>query len=152
MTPLRKIVLLCFVLILAGGCTSTSVSTGGLEAKNLKFSGSQDAKDERSDSKFKKGEKVFVLFDIEGFKQADDDNVWVQEDLDVAGPDGKSIMKRENLLELHQKAPKGTNTMNAHNDITLPDAAGPGEYKVTISLRDKVGGGTSTNTTTFTVE
>jgi len=153
MTPLRKLVVLCFVLLLAGGCTtSSSVSTGGLEAKNMKFSASKDAKDERSDARFKKGETVYVLFDVNGFKQADDDNIWVQQDLDVTGPDGKSVLKKENILDMHEKAPKGADNLNANNEIKLPDAAGPGAYKVTISLRDKIGNGTSTNTTNFTVE
>lgn len=134
------------------GCTgvTTSVSTGGLGTEELHFA-AKEGGPEVSDKKFKKGDVVWMEFKITGFKQAEDDNVWVQEDIDVTGPDGKSIVKKENLLDLHQKAPKGADNVSASNNISLPKDSLPGAYNVKISLRDKVGGGSSTVNTGFEV-
>ena len=142
---------LVVVSLMGAGCTvTTSVSTGGLGAEELHFA-TKEGGPEVSDKKFKKGEVVWMEFKVTGFKQADDDNVWVQEDIDVTGPDGKSVLKKENLLDLHQKAPKGANNVSASNNITLPKGSPVGAYNVKISLRDKVGGGSSTVNTAFEV-
>lgn len=138
--------------LFGAGCTgvTTSVSTGGLGTEDLHFATKENGP-EVSDKRFKKGEVVWMEFKITGFKQADDDNVWVQEDLDVIGPDGKSILKKENLLDFHEKAPKGAGNVSASNNITLPKDSAPGAYNVKISLRDKVGGGSATVNTGFEV-
>lgn len=75
-----------------------------------------------------------------------------QEDLDVSGPDGKSILHKENILDLHQKTDKGADNVHATNDITLPKPPAAGTYALKITLRDKIGNGTQTNNSTFVVE
>ena len=154
MTLTNKLGLLCCAgMLWAVGCqnVTTTVSTGELKADNMKMAASKGG-EERSNRTFKKGETVWVSFDIKGFKQADDGNIWVQEDIDVTAPDGKSILHKDNVLDFHQKADKGADNLQANNDITLPQAAGPGSYAVKISLRDKIGSGTSTVNSTFTEE
>lgn len=150
MTAGRMLAMLCLALIVATGCTSTSVSTGGLKTENLKFAAAKDGP-VKSDRKFKKSEPVWILFDVQGFQQKDDDTVQVQQDLEVTGPDGKSILKKENILDVNQKFPRGTNNLNANNEVTLPKDAPVGDYKAVISLRDKVGGGTATLTESFSI-
>jgi hypothetical protein len=144
--------LVCLMMLLAGGCSSSTSSSGtGLRADDLKMAAEKNGAN-RGDHKFKKGEVVWLQFKVMGFKQADDGNVWVQQDLDVTAPDGKNILHKDNILDFHQVAPKGADSVDASNDITLPPGAPSGEYKVSIALRDKVWGGNATSNFSFTVE
>jgi hypothetical protein len=154
MKQLRNAALACLALLIfiAGGCTfSTSTTTTGLKADDIEMA-AEKAGAARSDHKFKKGETVWLRFNIEGFKQAADNDVWVQQDLDVTAPDGKNILHKDNILDLHQKAEKGASNVTATNEISLPATSAAGEYKVKVTLRDKIGEGTATHNFTFTVE
>lgn len=151
-TRMQKICMIFLGVLLATGCTvTTTTGTGTLRSDNVKMGTSKDGED-RSDHKFKKGETVWLAFDIKGFKQADDGDVWVQEDLDVTAPDGKSILHKENILDLHQKADKGAANVHATNEISLPKPPVAGTYTLKITLRDKIGNGTQTSNSTFVVE
>lgn len=77
-TTMQRLCVMLLGVLLASGCTmTTSVGTGGLKADNMKMSAAKDGED-RSNHTFKKGEVVWVAFDIKGFKQADDGDVWVR--------------------------------------------------------------------------
>ena len=151
-----KQLLVCTVAlacIATAGCdfVTTTISTGGLSVSDTKMSLAKGGADVSS-RKFKKDGPIFVQFTVKGIKQSDDDQVWIQQDLLLVGPDGKEVLKKENMLDMHEKAPKGTNLGNFSNTIDLPNNAVVGQYKVTLSVRDKVSGGTATTNLAFTAE
>ena len=61
-------------------------------------------------------------------------------------------MSKENMVELHAMAAKGSNLAKFNNALTLPEDAPLGAYKASIKVRDKNSGGTASTTVTFTVE
>lgn len=85
---------------------------------------------------------------VKGIKQADDSQIWVQQDLAVNGPNGGAVLNKENMVDLHSKAPAGTNQVTFNNDLNLP----VGAYEATISVHDKISGGITKTTLKFTVE
>jgi hypothetical protein len=143
--------MLASVLIFIAGCDNVTVSQGGLSVEDPIMSVSENGP-AAADRKFQKGVPIFIKLTVKGIKQADDTQVWVQQDLAVNGPDGKSVLNKENMVDLHSKAPEGTNQVTLNNDLTLPADAPAGAYEATVSVRDKVSGGTTKTTLKFTVE
>ncbi|MEW6279522.1 MAG: hypothetical protein AB1758_12915 [Candidatus Eremiobacterota bacterium] len=153
--PRTPLAVLAAILVawLATGCTvTTSTSTGGLSVNDFKFSAEGPDGESRSDAKFKAGETVYTIFEVTGFKQGDDKKVTLEEDLKVTGPDGKAIIEQDGISLLDQSYDQAVDTVSAHNKLTLPESAPSGEYKVTMKLKDKVGGGTTTHNSKFTWE
>jgi hypothetical protein len=148
---LRNTLAAAATLLLMTGCTvTTSTSTGSLSAENLRYSGTADASGVRSDATFKPGEVVYILFDVKGFKTDDKGQCHVQEDLLVKAPDGSEVLNKKNILDFTGE-PKGADSLNLNNDITLPPGAPAGKYSVTISLRDVVSSGTVNQNSGFTI-
>ncbi len=113
-------------------------ASGALKVANFTFAESPEGP-AREDKKFMVGEEVFLVFDVQGFKQGDDKTVWVQEDLLVTDPEGKVVLEKENLLDLKGEADEGADNVNANNKITLEESDLTGTYKVNLTIRDKVG-------------
>jgi len=83
---------------------------------------------------FQPGEKLYILFDVDGY--TDKDGItWIQEDLSVRYPDDSLGLKLENINDFKQKVVK-TGPIRFENNITLPDSAKPGRYAISITLRD----------------
>ena len=143
-------VMLASVFVFFAGCDNVSVSKSGLSVVDVRMALSKDGP-AVTDRKFKKDERIFVSFTVKGIKQADDDQIWIQQDLAINGPDGKPVFSKENLLDMHSKAVKGANEGTFHNDLVLPDDAPVGAYEAVIKIRDKNSGGTSDTTQKFMV-
>ena len=143
--------MLASVFIFLAGCDNVSVSKGSLSADDVIMSVSENGP-AAADRKFQRGVPIFIKLTVKGIKQADDSQVWVQQDLAVNGPNGGAVLNKENMVDLHSKAPAGTNQVTLNNDLNLPADAPVGAYEATISVRDKISGGTTKTTLKFTVE
>ncbi len=121
-------------------------NAGELKVSNAHFSAS-DKGEAREDKTFKKGEVVWLFFDLEGFKTDKDDMFWVQEDLTVLDPEGNPVLQKENILDAKDK--KGDlKSLPIHNDITIKEPV-EGTYKINMTLRDKQGNQTTQFEDTF---
>lgn len=143
--------MLALALLFTAGCDSVTVSSGGLSVDDVGMALNEN-RPAVTDRKFQRGVPTFILFTIKGIKQADDDQVWIQQDLAVDGPDGKSVLSKENMLEIHAKADKGSNLAKFNNKLTPPEDAPVGTYKASIKVLDKNSGGRASTTLTFTIE
>ena len=143
--------LLASVFILTAGCDNVAVSKGGLSVDDVIMSVSENGP-AATGNKFQRGVPIFIKLTVKDIKQADDAQVWVQQDLEVKGPDGAAVLNKENMVDLHSKAPEGTNLVTVKNDLSLPADAPVGAYEASISVRDKISGGTTKTTIKFTVE
>ena len=142
---------LASAFVFSAGCDNVTVSKGGLSVADVSMALNQEGP-AVTERKFKRGVPTFILFTITGIKQADDDQVWVQQDLAVEGPDGKNVFSKENMVDLHSKADKGSNQATFNNKLTLPEDTPLGAYTASIKVRDKISGGTTSTTLKFTLE
>ena len=134
LSPSFKINFLPAIEIDKGAVSSKTSAYGILSVGQFKFA-EGDPENERKPAIFKPGEKVFIVFSINGGKEVDD-KVWLQEDLIVRYPDGTTGLKLENLIDFNEKLPKKS-PVEMTNNIALPPDAVPGRYTVSIIIRDK---------------
>lgn len=142
---------LASAFMFSAGCDNVTVSKGALSVSDVSMALNQEGP-AVADRKFKRGVPTFILFTVTGIKQADDNQVWVQQDLAVEGPDGKTVFSKENMLDLNSKADKGTNQATFNNKLTLPEDALLGAYTASINVRDKISSGTTSTKLKFTLE
>jgi hypothetical protein len=137
----------------SGGGDQPAQSGGGdVKVANFTFAEGDNRESARDSKQFQAGEVVFLVFDIQDFKQDKDGTVWVQEDLKVTDPEGNVILDNKNLLDLKDKGEPGTDNVSAHNKITLEPGNPPGTYRVSMIVRDKIGGQETTFEEEFEVQ
>lgn len=125
-------------------------NAGTLAVTEFKFTESEGGA-EVPDKKFEMGKKVFMQFGVEGFKQKDDKTVWLQEDLTVINPENEPILQQENLVDLNDKNTEDVKTVPFTNNVELKEGQPAGTYKVSMTIRDKVGNQTKQFEETFEV-
>ena len=124
-------------LKMAGFAGVSTKPIGNLTVGQFSFAaGSPDQK--RKPSIFEPGEKVYLVFNIDGFA-IEDGKAWIQEDLLVRYPDDSIGLKLENVIDFHETVTK-EGPVELSNNIVLPANALPGRYTVTMTLRDKNSG------------
>lgn len=85
---------------------------------------------------FKPGDKLFMIFEIIGYKK-DGRRVWLEEDLLVRYPDDSVGLKLEKINEFNQEI-EGSGPIRFENNIVIPEGAELGRYTITITVRDKL--------------
>jgi hypothetical protein len=99
---------------------------------------------------FKGGTTFYLSFSVVDFIKGRQGVVWLEEDLQVTGPDGGVLewvssfgeVKKfdyKNYWEINKKMPENVREIPVNNLITLPPNPAEGEYKILIILRDKIG-------------
>lgn len=104
-----------------------------LTIKNFRFAAG-DPESVRSPSIFRPGERLFLVFDVDGFTLKDG-QAWIQEDLSVRYPDDTVGLKLENINDFKEKLEQG-GPVRFENNVALPAGAKAGRYTVTITVRD----------------
>jgi hypothetical protein len=125
-------------------------NAGSLDVTNLKFTDGEGGP-ENSGKKYKLGDKVFMQFELVGFKQEADKTVWLQEDITVLNPEGEPILQQENLVDLKDKNNNDMKSAPFTNNVELKPDQPAGTYKVNMTLRDKIGNQTKQVEETFEV-
>jgi hypothetical protein len=146
-TPARSILVPCLILVLtlplAGTLVSCSgsdrITSYGLSVEDLVVSREKGGPPAKPRA-FGAGDKIYIRFSLSDFTLDSQGNLWIQEDLVLADPDGVPAFSRQNLLNDRVPAPEGT-TVPVNNTITLFDTVKPGKYTIQINVRDKIGGG-----------
>lgn len=122
---------------MAGFAGVNNKPMANLSVQQFSFAaGSPDQK--RKPSIFEPGEKVYLVFNVDGFK-TDDGKAWIQEDLLVRYPDDSIGLKLENVIDFHETVTK-EGPIEFSNNVALPPNALSGRYTVTMTLRDKNSG------------
>ncbi len=98
------------------------------------FFAAGDPETKRRPSIFEPGERLFLIFNVDGYTQQEG-AVWLQEDLAVRYPDDSLGLKLENINDFKQTV-ENPGPIRFENNIALPASAQPGRYTVTITLRD----------------
>lgn len=106
-----------------------------LSIKNFTFAEGEASYTQKSLS-FRPGDKLFMLFEVNGYKK-DGSRVWLEEDLLVRYPDDSVGLKLEKINEFNQEI-HGAGPIRFENNIMIPQDAEPGRYTVTITVRDKI--------------
>jgi hypothetical protein len=99
----------------------------------------------RSAAKVLPGDNLFLCFDIEGVTLNDEGKVRYGIGLDVADPRGKDIFKRDPGKQ-EVTATLGGKSVPAFVNLSVGTQQPPGEYTLTVTVHDLVGGGKQTLT------
>jgi hypothetical protein len=112
-------------------------------------SGSLEAVD---DGVFNQGDVVhMVLVNVRGFQAGEDGRHWYDMDVVITGPDGNVVLSGQDVLGEtgHVALPDGVASTPYANMRSA--GAPPGKYTFTITIRDKIGGGSATATREFVI-
>jgi hypothetical protein len=108
---------------------------------------------EVTDGKYTLGDKVyFVLLKVGKFEKGKDGLNWFDMDLQVSGPDGKVVLEKKALLGNAGHAALADDTAGSPYAIfsTTPKLPA-GAYSVKLTIYDKVGKGSASETRTVTL-
>lgn len=119
-----------------------------IEVRNFRFA-ANEPNNFRVPPTFSAGETVYLVFELVGYAKQER-KVWLQEDLSITYPDGSVGLRQNNIVDYHQVV-KGSGPIEFTNNITLPQNANPGEYQVSIIIRDKFGRSEADETNRFYV-
>jgi hypothetical protein len=148
--------LLIFCLVLSLGlfltsCSDKRIIALGLEADNFVISHTEDGPAAKP-LKFSPGDVIYIHFLLKDYELDAQGMVWIQEDIVMTDSDGNRVIVEGNIINDRVTPPEGVESIPIKNKITLFDTAVPGDYKIEINVRDKIGGGTVNITTQITVE
>ncbi len=112
-----------------------------------------DGKMVACDGKFRRGEKVhLVLRSVGPFQAGPDGRHWFDLDMNVAGPGGQTVLDQKNLLG--EKGHVKLDDATAESPYGIFESAvgmKPGDYKMTLTIRDRIGGPEATVVQSFTL-
>ncbi|MCK4870743.1 MAG: hypothetical protein KAS93_06510 [Gammaproteobacteria bacterium] len=106
------------------------------------------------DKTFKRGERIYyVLLNVGKFKKDAQGLNWFDMNVQVKGPDGKIIMAKENLLgDKGHIALANDIARTPHGIFVTTQKLQPGSYTIKITIFDKIGKGSASKSTTFTLQ
>ena len=84
------------------------------------------------------GDKVFLRFEVGGAAVSDQQMIWLQQDLELLGPDGQRVFMRKNISGIKQKVSVEIDWVTLNNAAKLQQGLETGTYKLVIHLRDKI--------------
>ena len=142
--------MLCLGLCLAS-CTDERIIALGLEVDDFVISHAEDGPAAKP-SQFSPGDVIYIQFLLTDYELDAQGMVWIQEDIVMSDADGNRVIVEGNIINDRVTPPEGADSIPIKNKITLFDTAVPGDYKIEINVRDKIGGGTVHISTEITVE
>jgi hypothetical protein len=99
----------------------------------------------RGDNVYKPGQVVHLAFEVGGAAVRQRDKlVWLQQDLEVQGPDGAQVFRRDNISGVKQKVQVQVDWITLNNQVKIRGDWPNGSYRLIIHLRDKVAGTSAT--------
>ena len=143
-------------LFTIGGCKVETTKSLGLSAKDAVFAEVNEAGKlvPVTDSVFERGDKIaLVMMEVKTFKLGEDGKHWMDMDMEVTGPDGEVVLSGEGIfgekghIVLQNgiaKNPYGTFPSTLDNE--------PGEYRIKVTIKDRVGGGSVSKSKALTLE
>lgn len=145
---MNKLALIIVMLtFLVSGCGSPAPKNIALN--NLILSETKDVSG-NIQNVFKDLATIYLSFEVTDFTRKKDGIVWIQEDVQLTGPDGKVLewssslgeVKKfaiQNYLDINKKLTKKIKVIPLSNTLTLPSGLASGEYKLLVTIRDKIG-------------
>ena len=145
-----------FCLILSLGlyitsCSDKRIIALGLEADNFVISHTEDGPAAKP-LKFSPSDVIYIHFLLKDYELDAQGMVWIQEDIVMTDSEGNRVIVEGNIINDRVTPPEGAESIPIKNKITLFDTAVPGDYKIEINVRDKIGGGTVYIRSEITVE
>ncbi len=144
------------LLFLVAAChTKTSTSFGLTVQKSVLASANAKGQVVPStDNTFTRGQTIyFVLVNVGKFTQDKDGLCWFDMDMQLIGPDGKVLLEKKDILgnEGHA-ALKDDIAASPHITFTTTKDMQPGTYKFKLTIYDKIGKGSASESATFTLK
>lgn len=90
--------------------------------------------------RFHPGQKLWITFNVENYKQTEGGEIWIKEDILMEDPKGRLLMVRLGLLDLHKIYPRdlGGEPVPVKNDITIPEDMDRGRCMIKIRVLDNI--------------
>jgi hypothetical protein len=150
--PALLLALLCAGFI--GAAAAASFQTTALNIKETIWARLDSAgKLVACDGGFRRGEKVhLILRSVGPFQAGPDGRHWFDLDMNVAGPAGQTVLDQKNLLG--EKGHVKLDDATAESPYGIFESAigmEPGIYKMTLTIRDRIGGLQATVVQSFTL-
>lgn len=143
------------VLLLAGGCEVETSTSFGLDVQDSILAKDVGGTWEPMDGNtFQRGDVVgIVLLNVQGFEEGEDGLNEMELDIKVTGPDGEVVLEKQNMLEEagHVNLENNVAKTPVGSFTTTPDLE-PGQYRMKVTIRDEVGGGSASKSKTFALE
>ena len=92
----------------------------------------------RHDRNFRQGDLIFLFFKIEGFQLGDEKEASLSEDLKVDDPKAKSVLAKNQIVNISKQVEDPTKGILFANNIQLPKKSPKGKYRVIITVYDHV--------------
>lgn len=146
--------LIVLVIPLAACKTSTTLSVG-LSYDDAVLAKKVDGVWHKvEDAKIAKGDTVGIVFlNVSGFKKGEDGLNWMDIDVKVTNSEGSVIRDAKNLLGESGKMTLENNTAESPvGSMETTSDIPSGEYKINVTVYDRIGGGTVTCTKNFYIE
>jgi len=127
---------------------SPDAAPSTLQVAEISFAGPAG---HRRDASFMPGETVLCLFSASGFVY-EKHRAEIRADLRVVGPEGQLVLLERDLEVLKGAAPSlRPGTLRTMASLAISPAAPVGRHTVTITLRDRLGGGQGSGQGQFTL-
>ncbi|NOZ86274.1 MAG: hypothetical protein GXP49_08395 [Deltaproteobacteria bacterium] len=133
----KKKMSISLLLMIASALFTSMPAHAGLSIEDVTFKAGIAAR-ERPGRNFKAGELIWVSFTVKGFGH--DEIVWLEQDLEVVGPNGKIVYKQPNASRFKVSWDEEMDQAFIRNNIKLSPGSPKGEYKAVIIIRDRITG------------
>ncbi len=144
---------LLFLLVACNSKTSTSF---GLTVQKTVLASANDKGQvvPSKDNVFTRGDQIyFVLINVGKFKKGADGLNWFDMDTQITGPDGKVLLEKKNILgDEGHTALKDDIAQSPHITFATTKTMQPGKYKFKLTIYDKIGKGSASESATFTLK
>jgi hypothetical protein len=148
--------LIIAALLTMGGCKVETSTSFGLSIKDASLA-RQSAEGKLvpvEDGVFQRGEKInLVLLNVGKFKKGEDGKHWFDMDIEVKDPNGAIIFSKQGLLgeNGHVLIPNDI-AASPYGTFTTTTEMETGNYRIKLTVRDKVSGSSASKSKTFTLE
>ena len=154
-TNLLKFSIFAIIFIALVSCTSTSTSKL-ISIEDYTFARTDDSGQlvTIDDAVYQRGEKVsLVLLNVGPFKEDSEGLNWFDLDMEIIGPDGAVVLSETGLLGDGGHLDLENNRASSpYGSYTSTTELQPGAYKFKMTIYDKIGKGTATQTASFKLE
>lgn len=101
---------------------------------------------------YQAGDNIFARFQIVGFKKGDENRYQLTYKVGVLRPDGKPFLRDSPDVELDGKSFYPAPYLPAEIDLTTGKDAAKGQYRLVVTVHDRVSQATATYPAVFTIE
>lgn len=145
-----------------GGTGSTDgdvTGSGSFGVSNLAFTAERadgyDSYTPQPDASYGRGDSIWLYFEVDGLTASQSGDGYTPEftqALTVTGPDGEQVLTEEFDYEPQISSESQLDAIYVTNDITLPEGAAAGDYRVEFDLTDELAGASVSESASFTLD